>query len=215
MAKKSESKKGIWLILLLLLIIAGLCVYIFLSGRNKEQDTPAASQKIEENQGAYVKPEEPVDRSKNVTLPGWGGFTIPADTKEITQGFEFHNPEENLWYEDEISIDGNALEKLVVDSGNTAELNHYLKLAGSNETVADVTAYDEQCFAIEKSEDGVYTVEAIGGFEGTKTITVKTEQGSEVNIDVTCNQNTGNAELTFKLTKDETEMADNDVVKIG
>ena len=80
MAKKSESKKGIWLILLLLLIIAGLCVYIFLSGRNKEQDTPAASQKIEENQGAYVKPEEPVDRSKNVTLPGWGGFTIPADT---------------------------------------------------------------------------------------------------------------------------------------
>ena len=215
MAKKSESKKSVLLILLLLLSIVGLCVYIFLSGKNKPQASSTETQKVEENQGSYVKPEDPVDRSKNVTLPGWGGFTIPADTKEITQGFEFHNPEENLWYEDEISIDGNALEKLVVDSGNKTELNHYLKLAGSNETVAEVTAYDEQSFAVEKSEEGVYTVEAIGGFEGTKTITVKTEQGSEVNIDVTCNQDFYYMTFGLYLTENDELLYQSDLVSPG
>ena len=60
----------------------------------------AAALPMETYQAQYVKPETPIDRSKNVTLPGWGGFTIPAKTKKITQGFEFHNPAENLWYED-------------------------------------------------------------------------------------------------------------------
>ena len=217
MEKKSENKRGIWLILLLLLIIVGLCAYIFLSGRGKEQETPVEreSQKVEENQGAYVKPEEPVDRSKNVTLPGWGGFTIPADTKEITQGFEFHNPEENLWYEDQISIDGNELEKLVVDSGSQAELNHYLKLAGINETVAEVTDYDKESFDIEKSEDGTYTVEATGGFEGIKTITVKTDAGNEVRIDAACSQDYYYMTFGLYLTEHDELLYQSDLVSPG
>ena len=73
MEQKSDGKKkNTWIILLLLLIIVGLCGYIFLSGRNKKEEPPEISQKVEQNQGEYVKPEEPVDRSRNVTLPGWG-----------------------------------------------------------------------------------------------------------------------------------------------
>lgn len=217
MEKKSENnKKGLWLILLLLLIIIALCAYIFLSGRNKGQDEPQAeSQKVEANQGEYVKPEEPVDRSKNVTLPGWGGFTIPANTTEITQGFEFHNPEENLWYEDQISIDGKDLEKLVVDSGNKTELNHYLKLAGIDENAAEVTDYDTDCFQIEKNEDGSYTVEGIGGFEGTKTITVKTDAGSEVKLDVTCSQDYYYMTFGLYLTENDELLYQSDLVSPG
>ncbi len=62
------------------------------------ETSKAAALPMETYQAQYVKPETPIDRSKNVTLPGWGGFTIPAKTKKITQGFEFHNPAENLWY---------------------------------------------------------------------------------------------------------------------
>ncbi len=144
---------------------------------------------MEETQGDYVKPETPIDRSKNIVLPGWGGFTIPANSKTITQGFEFHNPAENFWYEDEISINGANLEKLVVDSGTKTELNHYLQLAGIHGTVAAVLDYDQQCFSVVQNDDGAYTLEGIGGFDGDKTIKVKTDSGQEVDIVASCTSN--------------------------
>lgn len=200
---KSNKKVSLGLIALLLLIIAGLCIYIIVSGRNSSQPSLAASQTVEENQGEYVEPEEPVDRSKNVTLPGWGGFTIPADTTEITQGFEFHNPDENLWYEQEISIGGTYLENLVVDSGIKTPFDHYLRLAGINETVAEVTSYDSECFRVESSESDGYTLEGIAGFDGDKGITVKTDKGNTVTIDVTCQ--TEYYYITFGLYLEEND----------
>ena len=149
--------------------------------------TSVVAQSMEETQHEYVKPETPVDRSKNITLPGWGGFTIPAGTKTITQGFEFHNPEENFWYEDWVSINGTQLEKLVVDSGDATVLDHYLRLAGLSGSVTEVTDADESCFKIAQNDDGAYTVEAIKGYEGSKTITVKTDAGDTVALDVACN----------------------------
>lgn len=181
-------------------IIAALAVTVTVMGGyiivEKNMQAPAAAAPassvvalpMEESQGAYVKPETPVDRSKNITLPGWGGFTIPAGTTNITQGFEFHNPEENLWYEDEISIDGTALESLVVDSGNQTELDHYLKLAGIRSSAAEVTDYDTSCFAVGKTDEGALTLEAIGYFDGTRTITVQTEDGQQVQLQAACRQ---------------------------
>ena len=195
MKEEPQNKKGksTPLVFVLLLIIVGLCGYIVL-GKNQDhtqqetggEETQAAVQAMEENQAEYVKPEEPIDRSKNITLPGWGGFTIPAGTKTITQGFEFHNPEENYWYEDWISINGSQLEKLVVDSGTAVELNHYLKLAGLDGSVTSVKSYDENCFEIAQNAEGVYTVAGIGGFEGTKDIVVETDQGEEVTLTAEC-----------------------------
>lgn len=215
--EKQKKKKGIILIIFLIVIILILFGYIILGRKKADNGSENQNNAIamEEDQGEYVKPEEPVDRSKNVTLPGWGGFTIPANTKEITQGFEFHNPEENLWYEDQISIDGNDLEKLVVDSGNKTELNHYLSLAGIDETVAEVTDYDTDSFKIEKSESGSYTVEGVGGYEGTKTITVKTEAGNEVKIDVTCNENYYYMTFGLYLTENDELLYQSDLVSPG
>lgn len=205
MLEETPKKKNhsTLLIVLLLLVIVGLCAYIFLGKKQENNSTEAQStaKTMEPEQAEYVKPEEPVDRSKNVVLPGWGGFTIPANSKEITQGFEFHNPEENFWYEDWVSINGTELEKLVVDSGNQTELNHYLKLAGNNSNVAKVTQYDKNCFNISKSEDGAYIVEAIDHFDDTKTITVETEDGDTVDLEVKCQSNC--YYMTFGLYLDE------------
>lgn len=175
--------------------VAGMAGYIITghaSGKGASQTAaqPAAEQplELEQSQGTYVKPETPVDRSKNITLPGWGGFTIPAGMTHITQGFEFHNPEENLWYEDVISINGTELEKLVVDSGSQTEINHYLKLAGIQSNAAEVTSYDSKCFQLGKTEDGALTLEAVDYFDGTKNITVQTEDGQQVELQAACQQ---------------------------
>ena len=210
MEQKADRKKS-WIIVVLLLVILGLCGYIFLSGKNSQPST----EKIDQSQSEYVKPEKPVDRSKNVTLPGWGGFTIPANTRTITEGFEFHNPEENLWYEDQFSIKGEKLEKLVVDSGNQVELNHYLQLAGINQSVTDVTDYDQKCFKIDKSDDGNYTVEAIGGFKGKKTITVKTNKGKEVNLTVRCKEDYYYMTFGLYLSENDELLYQSDLVSPG
>lgn len=96
--KKDKRKNIIILILVLIIALGGFFLF-----NRKEDDKPLD---VDTEQSSYVKPETPVDRSKNVTLPGWGAFNIPANTKEITQGFEFHNPEENFWYVDKMSVDG-------------------------------------------------------------------------------------------------------------
>lgn len=184
--KKEKRNRRITEIIIgiLLLIIATLGGCILFGQKSSKSDTP--TQDMDTAQGTYVKPEEPMDRSKNVTLPGWGSFTIPKDTTEITQGFEFHNPEENFWYVDTISINGKDVEDLVVDSGNKVELNHYLKLANINKSVKEVSAYNSDLFDIEQNEDGNYTVEAINFFtEGKQTIEVVLDDGSTQLIDVT------------------------------
>ncbi len=83
--KKDKRKNIIILILVLIIALGGFFLF-----NRKDDDKPLD---VDTEQSSYVKPETPVDRSKNVTLPGWGAFNIPANTKEITQGFEFHNPE--------------------------------------------------------------------------------------------------------------------------
>lgn len=124
--KENKKDKKSLIIIILLLLIIGLISYFGFFAKSDTDDTLA----VDQTQSEYVKPEDPVDRSKNVSLPGWGSFTIPANTKKIDKGFEFHNPDTNFWYEDSIQYNGKELEKLVVHSGNKVELNHYLKLAG-------------------------------------------------------------------------------------
>ena len=195
--KERENVKGISKSTLLTVVLAAAVVvmggYILAGGAKGSGTTVQAGEAsqaldMEENQGQYVRPETPIDRSKNVTLPGWGGFTIPAGTTKIDKGFEFHNPEENLWYEDWVSIDGNQLEKLVVDSGEATEVSHYLRLAGIQSDAAGVSNYDKTCFEVGKTEDGTLTLEAINWFEGEKTITVKTSDGQTVELSVTCKE---------------------------
>lgn len=138
MDKKSTSKKEnkkdkkSLIIIILLLLIIGLISYFGFFAKSDTDDTLA----VDQTQSEYVKPEDPVDRSKNVSLPGWGSFTIPANTKKIDKGFEFHNPDTNFWYEDSIQYNGKELEKLVVDSGNKVESFEKTFEQGTKVTIA-------------------------------------------------------------------------------
>lgn len=161
MENKNTSRVVIGVLVVLVLLLGG---YIAVSGGKSAATANGASEAaalpMETYQAQYVKPETPIDRSKNVTLPGWGGFTIPAKTKKITQGFEFHNPAENLWYEDWVSLDGTTLEKLVLDA-------------------------DPAYFEIQKTDAGAYTIEAVKGYKGEKTLTVQTDDGKQYTLTLT------------------------------
>lgn len=174
--KKDKRKNIIILILVLIIALGGFFLF-----NRKDDDKPLD---VDTEQSSYVKPETPVDRSKNVTLPGWGAFNIPANTKEITQGFEFHNPEENFWYVDKMSVDGKKVEDLVVDSGNKVELNHYLKLNGIDSEVKSVGKYDKDLFEITKTKKGEYQIEAIGYSDKAQTIKINTKDGKNHKIGV-------------------------------
>ena len=140
---------------------------------------------METYQAQYVKPETPIDRSKTSPLPGWGGFTIPQRPKKITQGFGFHNPAENLWYEDWVSLDGTTLEKLVVDSGQTTELSHYLRLAGIQAEVTKVLDADPAYFEIQRPTPGRTPLRPSKGYKGEKTLTVQTDDGKQYTLTLT------------------------------
>ena len=225
--KGQDGKRHGMLISVLIVVIlalVGCLVYILVVGPGRMAGTQyavdtdgAAGQplQLDQSQSAYVKPETPVDRSKNITLPGWGGFTIPAQTTDITQGFEFHNPAENLWYEDVVSINGKQLEHLVVDSGTKVELSHYLKLAGIQGSVTEVADYDERCFAVERDKAGDYTLEGIGGFEGEKVIKVRTNTGKDTELSVTCAQDCYLMTFGLYLSSDDELLYQSDLVAPG
>lgn len=141
---------------------------------------------FEQTQAEYVQPEVPVDRSKSIALPGWSNFTIPAYTKDVAQGFEFHNPAENRWYESALGVKGAQPEKLVVDSGDAVSLEHYLALAGKKGGIDSVVDYDAGYFDVFADSEGTYQVKAVGGFEGEKTIEVQMEDGTREAIRATC-----------------------------
>lgn len=79
--KENKKDKKSLIIIILLLLIIGLISYFGFFAKSDTDDTLA----VDQTQSEYVKPEDPVDRSKNVSLPGWGSFTIPANTKKSTK----------------------------------------------------------------------------------------------------------------------------------
>lgn len=179
----SRSRYRIAIGALIALVIV-LLLALFVSCQQQSEETQ--SMDMEQLQGDYVKPDQPIDRSKNVSLPGWGSFAIPANTKTVNQGFEFHNPAVNYWYEDLISFEGKQLASLVVDSGNSVSLDHLVSFAGVKGSAASVSAYDKKCFRVATGKDGELDLEAISGFDGSKAISVVTDSNRTVDLDVSC-----------------------------
>lgn len=214
--KKSWTERIIIIILLIIIIILLLlkgctgCVGGDSTGNNSSNPL-----NIDKAQNTYVEPETPVNRAKQISLPGWGGFTIPANTTDITQGFEFHNPQENIWYEDAIYINDTFIEKMVVDSGEKTSLTHLVRLANTDSKVVEVTSIDETYFSISEEvlEDGgekELCIEAVEPFEEDQTVTVKCENGKEVTINISCNQDY--YYMTFALYMGDPEDAEEDTL---
>lgn len=207
---RKKEKIGLGIIVCALIVIICLVGYIFTVNKDNEE-----TKSMDLNQTGYVKPETPMDRSQNVTLPGWGSFTIAANTKNITSGFEFHNPDANYWYEDTICINNKELENLVVDSGAKVELNHYLSLAGIDSKVKSVKSYDKDVFSIEKNEYGNYTLEGIGGFNGKKKIKVETENGNTKTLTISCKDDCYYMTFALYLTDGDELLYQSDLVAHG
>ena len=172
-----------------LIILLGLLIGLLLLGlifgtsyKKPKQKQPSNPIALETTQDNYVKPETPVDRSKNVTMPGWGGYTIPANTTNIREGFEFHNPDTNTWYADEIYYNGKYLENLIVDSGNKTKLSHLLKIANIKDAIDEVVSYDKSLFNLTQEEDE-FLIEAISPFDEDTSIVVMAG-GKEYKLDV-------------------------------
>ena len=89
-----------WLIVISVLLAILTCVVGFRNfcNCNCSCGEDVVTPQIDPNQGDYVEPEVEVDHSKNVIMPGWTKIAIPANTKEITTGVDFYNPEGNKWY---------------------------------------------------------------------------------------------------------------------
>lgn len=162
---------------------------------------------IENSQDVYVTPEQKVDRSKSVVMPGWGAFNIPANTANITKGIMFNNPSENVWYEIVISYEGENLEKMVVNSGTKVEIDHILKLANPRVDAVDLKEYDDKVFLAEANKDGKLTIEAINIFDGTQSFTIVGSDNKEYEFNITCGYNC--YYMTFSLYLGTPEDKDN------
>ncbi len=97
----------IWLLVGLGALLLGLFIILFATGviggeRNNtpvtptEQTTPLA---IDEDQGTYIPKNKKISQDKNIVMPGWGSFNIPANTTTVEEGMEVHNPIGNHWYQ--------------------------------------------------------------------------------------------------------------------
>ena len=73
----------------------------------------------------------------------------------------------------------------MVDSGQATELSHYLRLAGIQAEVTKVLDADPAYFDIQKTDDGVYTIEAIKGYKDEKTLTVQADDGKQYTLTLT------------------------------
>lgn len=180
-SKKTIVKIVITVIILLLLLMS--CGH-FLKNRNTNNDDgnePKPGLTIDKNQGAFKTKEEADLYVKQVTLPGWGAFNIPANELTIDQGFEFHNPAKNAWYEDTAYINGKELETFIVGE-NEIEINHLLRLAGIKDTIKDVVEYDEKYFDVYKNSDNKMVVTGLAGFEGEQKAVIETATGENVTI---------------------------------
>lgn len=179
--KNKERIKNIIIVVLTVIILILLLLKgcgVMNGGNNTPQVTPAP---IEDHQGEYVKPETPIDRSQNVTLPGWGSFTIPKDTSVIDKGFEFHNPEENIWYEVSLSYNDVFLEKIIVDSAKGSTAEHLGKLANIKGSEYKFKSYDKNNFAIETDNEGNEYIVGINGFDGEDYIVLDVD-GNEYKL---------------------------------
>ena len=89
---------------------------------------------LDTSQGEYEEEsQEPVDPSKNITLPGWVTLTIAADTTNIKKGIDFYNPDANegyyyLTFELLVDIEGDGNYVSIYQSGLVEAGKHIQKI---------------------------------------------------------------------------------------
>ena len=190
LGRKLRTQKRINVILIITIIILlltiGSCSFLRCRNTNQTVDDETVSPTIDPSQGQYSAEELENVYERLIAMPGWGGFTIPANTLTITTGFEFHNPADNSWYEDTVSINGQEVETFIVNDSEV-EIDHLLRLVGIKDTVKSVKEYDSNYFNCYLNSDNKFTIKGIAGFDETKEVIVELANGEEVTLSITCN----------------------------
>lgn len=182
--RKLRLDRILLIIIIILLLLLGSCGVMY----KRKSDSCGSSKpntplEIDKSQGDF-QAEEVADRHvKNVTLPGWGSFNIPANKTTIDKGFEFHNPESNKWFRDTVKIGDLEVESFVVGD-DVVEVGHLLRLADIDSAVKGVKSYDKDYFEIDKDADGKVTIKGVKGFDGIKEVSVETEDGQTVSLSI-------------------------------
>lgn len=187
--KRSNRRNRIFLItIIILLLLLGSCTAMY--QRKKATCSSDCTVKEEEvveldpNQGQYASEEEIESHVKQIAMPGWVSFTIPANTTSISQGFELHNPTSNAWYEDTITINGIETETIIVGE-DEVKIDHLLRIVGIKNTVKSIVSYDSALFKVELGSDNQFFIKGLRGFDGTQEIIVETANGDLVTLNVT------------------------------
>lgn len=188
--KLSEKEKTKRLIIALAIVIIILLLFLGFGSVILKQKSDCCNNSLEnkklnidENQGAFQTDEEKNRYVRQITLPGWGSFNIPANELTISQGFEFHNPAKNSWFEDTVFIGDKELETFIVEE-NEIELEHLLRLSGNKNIIKSIVSYEKEYFDIYENAENKYVMKGLNGFEGEKEIVVETADGNEVTLTV-------------------------------
>jgi len=198
---KTTNKRLTIIAVLLFLILLLLLVLKFCSGPTNTNSGNSDPLPMDDTQGDYTVPEMANFVDKNIRLPGWGSFTIQANTTSITKGFEFHNPDSNHWYEVDISYNNSILENLIVDYDMSTSIEHYAKLAGLKGSTFELKKINEDYFKVIKEDDKT-SIQALKEFDGTQDIVISVD-GQDYNLKASCRENV--YYMTFALY-----LADND-----
>ncbi len=186
---REKKKNTIFLLtIIILLLLLGSCSAFYLKKSKECSNCSITSEdetvEIDPNQGKYASEETIEKHDRLIAMPGWVSFTIPANSLSITQGFEFHNPASNSWYEDTVTINGIETETFIVGE-DEIKINHLLRIAGIKNTVKGVVSYDSDLFKVELGSDNQYFIKGLNGFEGTQEIIVELANGENVTLSVT------------------------------
>lgn len=187
--KRSNRRNRIFLFtIIILLMLLGSCIAMYQRKKATcDNSCPAEEEEVidfDPNQGQYASEEEIDEHIKQIAMPGWASFTIPANTTSISQGFEFHNPTGNSWYEDTITINGIETETIIVGE-NEVKIDHLLRIVGIKNTVKSIVSYDDSLFKVELGSDNQFFIKGLKGFDGTQEIVVETANGDRVTLSVT------------------------------
>ena len=177
----------LFIIIIILLLLLGSCSAMY--QKKKACCDGCAVQEediieVDPNQGQYASEETIEEHVKMIAMPGWTGFTIPANTTSISQGFEYHNPSSNSWYEDTVTINGIETETFIVGE-DEVKIDHLLRIAGIKNTVKSIVSYDESLFKVELGSDNQFFIKGLKGFNGTQEIVVETANGEQTTLSVT------------------------------
>ena len=214
-AKNTTNKRMTIIIILLILIFILLLLLKFCSvpsGKNNNSGNNVPLP-MDETQGDYVVPDMANFVSKNVTLPGWGAFNIPANTTEITKGFEFHNPEANKWYEVDISYNDSILENLIIDSDKATLIKHYVSLAGIKGDDIEIKEINTSYFQVIE-QDGESLIKAINHFDGSQDIVLSID-GNDYTFKASCRENVYYMTFALYLTDGDELLYQSNLVAPG